>query len=261
MSVFSSRLKYIEVRLLLCFAIGGASFPVYAAEKACLVQAKYLKETGANTFVDVRNKTFFEIKNIPGSLNIALNIIKTKSFLKNKNVILLGNGWNEPALIEECMQLKSKGFKSIKVLSGGIITLFNTKATHQKRSLVTLTSKEFFNTSEEKKFVPFVISDKDKEFKMNLPHARVYTSKTAKKALLRDMVKLGKGKNPIVIFGEIHPVIDSVLNDYIKKGLRKVFYYMDGYADYNRMNNLHKITSLSNQRQRLSTKKPVSCAF
>lgn len=255
--------KYIYIKIL--FYVVVCIFPMLVSadikQKQCITHAKFLKKSGDITFVDVRDKKFFNEKHISSSINIPLDLIKTKAFLKNKLTVIVGNGWNEHLLIDECIQLKKKEFKSVKVLAGGIISWFKIQKELSKRTLISLTSKEFFNNKIEKNFVPFVISDKNKKrIKTTLPHAKIYSFKTTKKQFLNGLARLGKGVNPIVIFSDKNPIIDEALNEYLKKPLRKIYYFEGGYNAYHKVSNLNKMTAASNQHKRLSTKKPVSCA-
>lgn len=129
--------------------INVISFSVYAntnqnSKEKCLVTVSTIKKSKPMTntlFIDVRNSHTFNEKHIPNSINIPLQLTATKAFLKNKDVILVGNGWNEPSLIQKCIQLKTKGFKSVKVLTGGIISWFKSDMTLPKFYLSLKTKK------------------------------------------------------------------------------------------------------------------------
>jgi rhodanese-related sulfurtransferase len=69
--------------------------------------------------IDVRAKEDYEKIRIPNSLNIPLFAIKTKNFLKSKQIVLLNEGHNYEALEKECFRLKVLGF-SAKILNGGL---------------------------------------------------------------------------------------------------------------------------------------------
>ena len=258
-------LKYLYANILFCvflFSSTAIHAEINITQKGCAVQAKQLKNNKDILFVDVRRKSDFERKSIPGSINIPLTLIDTKAFLRNKNIILVGHGWNERVLDQKCVDLKTKNFKSVKVLSGGIVSWFKNENKVMLKKLVSLSAVDFFNNSDQK-FVAFVISDKNKKtINAVLPHAKVYPAKVHKKKLLNAMKKLGQGDNPLVMFSdESVAVVDAAISAYLNSSLRKVFYYEAGFESYKKMNKLNKITAMSNQRQRLTTKKPVSCAF
>jgi rhodanese-related sulfurtransferase len=69
--------------------------------------------------VDVRSPEAFERVRIPGSLNIPLQFIRTKPFLKTTPVVLVNQGFGLQALAEECERLQSAGY-SVSILSGGL---------------------------------------------------------------------------------------------------------------------------------------------
>ena len=257
----------------LSLLLSMSSFSTQAAtsynQNKCLVSIDSLnKAKNLNTllYVDVRDASSFNTKHILNSINIPYHLLEIKSFLKAKKVILIGNGWNESALIEKCDDLLNSGFKSVRVLTGGIISWFNKKNKVSKRELVTLTAKEFFNNNTEKKFVPVVLLNKEpgskqkKEIYSVLPHAKIISLKKSKKQLVQNLKALGKGANPIVIFSNTRYVVDATVNEYYRNPLRKMFYFEGGYDAYHEIIKLNKMTALGNDKKRLSTKKPVSCA-
>ncbi|MGD9161468.1 MAG: rhodanese-like domain-containing protein [Desulfobacteraceae bacterium] len=72
-------------------------------------------------FIDVRDKNEFEEYHIPDSLNIPLYTIKTKRFLRDKNIVLINNGFNLSHLKETGEELITEGY-SVKILHGGILS-------------------------------------------------------------------------------------------------------------------------------------------
>jgi rhodanese-related sulfurtransferase len=69
--------------------------------------------------VDVRSPEAFERVRIPGALNIPLQFIRTKPFLKPIPVVLVNEGFDLQPLVRECERLESAGF-SASVVSGGL---------------------------------------------------------------------------------------------------------------------------------------------
>jgi rhodanese-related sulfurtransferase len=78
-----------------------------------------LKEKREIILIDVRNSKKFEKFRIPGSINIPLFAIKTKTFLKSKPLVLINEGYSYSQLEQECMILRNSGFKA-SILDGGI---------------------------------------------------------------------------------------------------------------------------------------------
>ncbi len=71
-------------------------------------------------FIDIRNSDLFQKVRISGSINVQLFAIKTKVFLKTKQLVLVNEGFGYKNLIQECRRLRKKGFKSVHILKGGL---------------------------------------------------------------------------------------------------------------------------------------------
>lgn len=69
--------------------------------------------------IDIRENPDFEKVRIPGSQNISLFAVKTKSYLRSKEMVLIGKGYDNESLKKECINLKALGFNS-RVLYGGL---------------------------------------------------------------------------------------------------------------------------------------------
>lgn len=72
--------------------------------------------------VDVRNREEYATFHIPGVLNMLHSDLRSKYFLRNKTMVLIGNGKAERELYASCADLKAGGFKQVKVLRGGTIS-------------------------------------------------------------------------------------------------------------------------------------------
>lgn len=72
--------------------------------------------------VDVRADESFSRVRIPRSVNIPLFAVKSKTFLRDKDVILVNEGFQASILEQECRALRAGGIKSVRVLEGGIIS-------------------------------------------------------------------------------------------------------------------------------------------
>lgn len=78
-----------------------------------------LKRNQPLTLVDVRRKRDFERLHIPGSINIPLFAVKTKTYLKSAPVVLVNEGLDYTELETECRRLGQRGFK-VSILDGGL---------------------------------------------------------------------------------------------------------------------------------------------
>ena len=88
-------------------------------------ELKDLLKKSKVVLVDIRPKNEFERVRIPGSLHMEIYTIKTKNFLKKKDVIIIANGYRLATPLKECKKLKNQGFKSVRVLYGGIQAWIN----------------------------------------------------------------------------------------------------------------------------------------
>lgn len=78
-----------------------------------------LKRNQPLTLVDVRRQQDFDRLHIPGSINIPLYAVKTKTYLKPVRVVLVNQGFNYAELQAECRRLGERGF-SVSILDGGL---------------------------------------------------------------------------------------------------------------------------------------------
>lgn len=53
------------------------------------------------------------------SLPMSLNVVKTKKYLYREKIMLVGNGFNDEALMEKASELEFQGFRDVKVLANG----------------------------------------------------------------------------------------------------------------------------------------------
>jgi rhodanese-related sulfurtransferase len=70
--------------------------------------------------IDIRSADKFRLGHIPGSLNLPLFTVKTKSFLQSRSVVLLNEGHDDRTLLAEANRLRSLGFSGVRVLQGGL---------------------------------------------------------------------------------------------------------------------------------------------
>lgn len=84
--------------------------------------------------IDTRNKTHYHKVSIPGSLNIPLHALKTKAFLKNKNIILINDGSNSIGLNQVCHELRHSGIQ-VQVVTGGLTSWLKLSHTNSNDTL------------------------------------------------------------------------------------------------------------------------------
>jgi rhodanese-related sulfurtransferase len=70
--------------------------------------------------IDVRGSSEYERYRIPGSLNLPPFSIKSKAFLKGKNIVLINEGRSLSQLEKLCNRLKNHGFQRVGIMAGGL---------------------------------------------------------------------------------------------------------------------------------------------
>lgn len=86
----------------------------------CAELRKRWEQREMYTLVDVRPVEAYEAAHLPGSINVPLSAVKTKTFLKGGPVILVDGGWGDPVLEDECGRLREAGFADVQILQGGL---------------------------------------------------------------------------------------------------------------------------------------------
>jgi rhodanese-related sulfurtransferase len=96
---------------------------VVKPDLSCAVEPRevaHLLKSSNMVLIDTRRSTDFVNFHIDGAMNLNPAEVRSKSFLRGKSVILIGNGKGERELYIDCSRLKSNGFKQARVLQGGI---------------------------------------------------------------------------------------------------------------------------------------------
>jgi rhodanese-related sulfurtransferase len=102
---------------------GGKERRAFAPDLSCSRSipdvAKSLKDPDT-VVIDTRVSTQYVNSHMDGAINLPLDAIKTKAFLRNKEIILVGSGKSEEELYTACAELKANGFRKAAVLRGGM---------------------------------------------------------------------------------------------------------------------------------------------
>ena len=72
------------------------------------------------TVVDIRPGDQYASWHVPGSLNIPEYAVKTKTYLKSEQLVLVDDGLSHLALVSACKSLLATGFKDVSIVEGGV---------------------------------------------------------------------------------------------------------------------------------------------
>ncbi len=198
-----------------------------------------LKRNQPFTLVDVRRREDFERLYIPGSINIALYAVKTKSYLKSVPVVLVNEGLCYAALENECQRLLERGYK-VSILDGGLPAwkrrggqvvgdLFALDDMKTVLPRVFFRAKDYVNT-----LVLDISSQPSEASGRLIPYAKHYpVLDTSDGSLLhlRRLLKKNKPFQSIVIFNETGEHYEKAEKIMITAGI-EAFYLLGGAADY-----------------------------
>lgn len=128
--------------------------------------------------VDVRRPESYRQSHLRGSINIPEYQIKTKAFLKERSLVLVGKGHDDSRLFESCISLLQDGFKGVVVLEGGVQgwreTLGGGGSESSEWVLPTINAREAFSALQHEEWVlvenmPQESTDKFKELAQGVP--------------------------------------------------------------------------------------------
>lgn len=194
--------------------------------------------------VDIRNRESYDKIRIPGAINLSLDAVKAKTFLKTHPVILVHEGYGYSRMERECKVLRTSGFL-IRILNGGL----NDWQAHggpmegdpfARNTLNKMPPRVFYL---EKDFRDWMIIDA-----ASVPYeaSQSLIPLAAQMPVLNDpagaLQKLktvaGIQKNDpflsVLIFNETGADYDRIEKTIKKTGLKNVFYLSGGFEGYQR---------------------------
>ena len=242
--------------------------PAFAISVESVLQK--LKKKEKIVLVDVRNREEFEKFRIPGSINIPLFAIKTKTFLKHKPLILINDGYYYSPLEREYKRLKDSGFTAIWILNGGLNAWREKGATvngdiFAQKELNRMPPQVFF---EEKNYENWVVIDvskpKNQEALYLIPHtiAIPFIDNAGKFVSSIKRIIEKHEQTPFLCFlilnenGEQYERIEKLIEE---TKLRNVFYLKEGLMDYKRFLKQQTLMWQPKKYSRKTLKKCPSC--
>lgn len=137
--------------------------------KKTVPDIKRLLQLKNATVVDVQDTQNFKKTNIPNSINFPRHIVKTKSFLKTRHLLVVGEGFNDEQLFGTCLELIDHGFQHVSILEGGVQRwlrlLGSTKSVDAKTALPVIQPRDVYTALEENDW-KVVVLDINKEIEL-----------------------------------------------------------------------------------------------
>lgn len=229
-----------------------------------------LKKKEKMVLVDVRNREEFEKFRIPGSINIPLFAIKTKTFLKHKPLVLINDGYHYSPLERECKRLKDSGFTAIWILHGGLSAWRKKGATvngdiFAQKELNKMPAQIFFEEKNDESWVVIDISrSESSESRYLLPQAISIPFANDAGDFVSSIKRVMERheKNSFLSFlifnenGEQYEKIEKLIEE---AGLRNVFYLKEGLRGYNGFLKRQALMWQSKDHSRKTLKKCPGC--
>ena len=229
-----------------------------------------LKKKEKIILVDVRNREEFEKFRIPGSINIPLFAIKTKTFLKHKHLVLINDGYHYSPLERECKRLKDSGFTAVWILHGGLNAWREKGATvngdiFAQKNLNRMPPQIFFEEKNDESWIVIDVSKpKTRETLYLIPQAIAipFIDNTGKFVSSIKRVMEKHEKTSFLCFlilnenGEQYERIEKLIEE---AGLRNIFYLKEGLMGYKGFLKRQAIMWQPKEHSRKTLKKCPSC--
>lgn len=242
---------------------GSASYDPALMVSVASVLKRFEAKDDLMVLVDVREHGAFVRCRIPGSINVPLHAVKTKTFLRSTPLILVDDGFPCDRLEDQCQRLRSSGFMSW-LLEGGLNAWREAGAPMEgeqvaQHELNRLSPQRLFEGRDHEYWAAIDVRGR-KGSNERLPFARViapgsWENPAAFSAYFVQFQKKEKG-HPLqffVVFNESGEQYERVEQAIASTGIRNIFYLNGGLAGYNTfLDQSRAILENKNQSQRAS---------
>jgi rhodanese-related sulfurtransferase len=213
---------------------------LYLSPESVLAMLKNRQEV---LFVDVRDREAFDKLKIPGSIHIPLHALKTKTFLRDKSLVLVSEGYPNVSLEQTCKALRDAGFTRVSILNGGLRSWIQKKGPVEgdafaSREVTRVPPKDFFAQKESPDWLVVIVSGPTASASQPLIPTAVPLpwdgSPSNFASALKSVIKNKKGSSQlsILVCGEKGDNYESIERGIQQEELKKVFYLKGGLEAY-----------------------------
>lgn len=227
------------------------------------------RKKNETVLIDVRSREEFERIRIPGSMNVPLFAIKTKTFLKPKPLVLVNEGYSYAPLERACEHLRESGFR-VWILTGGLNSWRQEGGPLEgdpfaQKELNKIPARIFF---EERDYEGWVVIDASEsqaaDSRHLIPegiHVPLLSDKKEFVSGLKTAVGRHESKSPlsVLIFNEAGGQYEDMENVLEKAGLRNVFFLEGGLQGYKTFLQRQALIWQGNHEPRKTLKKCPGC--
>jgi rhodanese-related sulfurtransferase len=252
--------------LFLCFspAVHADSGSLYVSAESVLPIKKSKQDI---LFVDVRDREAFDRFRIPGSIHIPLYALKTKTFLKDKPLVLVSEGYPNFALEQTCEGVRDAGFKRASILIGGLRSWMMKKGAIEgdlfaAQEVSRIPPKHFFAQKDSPGWLVIALSGSEAESSQPLIPGALHLpfegnpSKFASSLKTLVNSKPGSPQLSILVCDERGEKYQSIERALQQEELNKVFYLKGGLEAYRAF--LHQ-QALLGQPKKEEVRRCVNC--
>ena len=204
---------------------------------------KRLEKTVETVLIDVRHREDFEKYRIPRSVNIPLYAIKSKVFLKAKDLILVNEGYSYRVLEQECERLRGVGFR-VWIMEGGLHRWRADGAPLEgdgfsQMTLNRIPPRAFYGEKDYEHWIMIDVSGINRSGTRSLLPQSISMPLNGEGGFIEafNMILSGRRESPflyVLVFNENGEQYDRIEKVIQKTGSKNVFYLKGGVKAYRR---------------------------
>jgi rhodanese-related sulfurtransferase len=216
------------------------SGPLYTSTESVLSMKRSKQDI---LIVDVRDRDAFDRFRIPGSIHVPVYALKTKTFLRDKSLVLVSEGYPNVGLEQTCKALRDAGFTRASILNGGLRSWSLKKGPVEgdafaSREVARVPPKDFFAQKESPDWLVVIVSGPTASAAQPLiPGAMTLSLQGDPRKFASSLKTLVSGKpgSPqlsILVCDEKGQSYESIERAVQQEGLNRVFYLRGGLKGY-----------------------------